>query len=161
MTIYSGAMARSPYRYVRRKHHPLAGASGYIPEHRLILWEKIGPGSHPCHWCGVSVTWLPGGRTAKGCLITDHVDRNPKNNDPDNLVPACQACNIRRGKGDRFDNAPSLITNGVREAATEKVCQTCAKPFLIATKLLGRKGKNANAGRYCSRRCMYDRKRVA
>jgi hypothetical protein len=159
MTSYSGGMARSPYRYVRRKDHPLTfgNTTRWIPEHRLILWEKIGPGTHPCHWCGTSVTWLPGGRTAKGCLVTDHVDRNQKNNEPDNLVPSCQGCNIRRGKGDRFDDGLFVMIEGKRAVATPRVCLTCDEPFLIATKYL----KKANAGRYCSRRCMYDRDRAA
>jgi len=29
-------------------------------------------------------------------LTVDHFDHNPKNNDPDNLIPLCQRCHLRR-----------------------------------------------------------------
>ena len=88
------------YRWVNRPAHFLADAEGRVYEHRIVLFEKIGPGAHPCHWCGHSVTWdlsyyYGGGSDA---LVSDHVDGNKMNNAPTNLVPACNPCNASRGR---------------------------------------------------------------
>lgn len=78
--------------------HPLTGKgelSGNAFEHRVVLWDKLGCQSldcvHPCEWCGKSLTWAT--------IKADHIDRDRLNNDPDNLVPSCNGCNIRRGRG--------------------------------------------------------------
>lgn len=149
---------KSRYRYVLVPlDHPIATRSGKIPMHRKVLWEKIGPGPHPCHWCGKPVDWMPGEHTREGALQTDHKDNDGQNNDPANLVPSCHTCNVERGRDARFEDAPFIITNGIRESATEMVCQapSCGQPFLIATKHL----KNPKKGKYCSRECMYARNR--
>jgi hypothetical protein len=85
---------RKRYRKLTGQYdHPLA-VGGRIYEHRKVLYDKIGPGPHLCHWrCGRLVNW--GG--TKG-LHTDHVDGVRTNNDPDNLVPACPSCNKLRAK---------------------------------------------------------------
>jgi hypothetical protein len=80
--------------------HPLADRTGRVAVHRKVLLEKIGPGTHPCHWCRQPVTWMvraraDGGRVAD--LMADHLDGNCRNNDPANLVPACSFCNVLRG----------------------------------------------------------------
>ena len=79
--------------------HPLTGQgelSGRVLEHRVVLWDKLGCQSldcvHPCHWCGRSVTWRD------RSLKTDHLDEDKQNNDPDNLEPSCNGCNIWRGR---------------------------------------------------------------
>src|SRR6266498_2775450 len=86
------------YRYLRMPDHPLA-TRGIVPEHRAVLYAAIGPGDHPCHWCGRLVKWgMPGqkqGDTLK--LVVDHLDDNGVNNDRSNLVPSCYACNTSRG----------------------------------------------------------------
>jgi hypothetical protein len=77
--------------------HPLAGKppgiSGNVYEHRLVLWEKLGCQSldceHECEWCGRVLNWAT--------IKADHVDRDKANNDPENLVPSCNGCNIKRG----------------------------------------------------------------
>lgn len=72
--------------------HPLARRKdGVVAEHRVVLYEEIGPGSHQCHWCTRIVTW--GGNDG---IIADHLDRNHANNDPANLVPSCNVCNFTR-----------------------------------------------------------------
>jgi hypothetical protein len=83
------------YVQVYRPDHALANARGYVPEHRLVLFDKIGPGTHSCHWCGIGLEWRGRGRAA---LIADHLDENKVNNDPSNLVPSCTPCNGNRAR---------------------------------------------------------------
>ena len=70
-----------------------------LEEHRKVLFDKIGPGTHPCHWrdvygCGKnSLEW---GSISGICA--DHLDGDKRNNHPDNLVPSCNSCNLRRGR---------------------------------------------------------------
>lgn len=58
-----------------------------------MLWNRIGPGEHPCHWCGATVEW--GGRGARR-LVVDHVNGVKVDNRDENLVPSCSSCNVRR-----------------------------------------------------------------
>lgn len=139
------------YSYVSRPGHPLAPKSGQIGLHRVNLYDKIGPGPHPCHECGVEVNWSSR-RTAKGALVTDHLDGDPTNNDPSNLAPACHPCNTRRGHDRRLAEVPVITSERGRQAATERVCVQCTKPFLVVTALLTNKG-STNTGEYCSRLC--------
>lgn len=84
------------YRMVSRPQHPLANKSGHVYVHRLVLFDRIGPGDHPCWNCGRLVSWhrtYPGHSLA---LVVDHIDRNADNNTPENLRPSCQSCNTRR-----------------------------------------------------------------
>lgn len=83
-------------RYIPASHPLARGAAGSVGEHRVVLFEKIGPGSHPCAWCGTPVAWFP--KTGEKRLETDHVDNDGLNNDPANLEPSCSACNGRRGR---------------------------------------------------------------
>lgn len=76
-----------------QQEHPLARKGGLLGEHRKVLYEKIGPGPHLCHWgCGKLLEW--GGLSG---IVADHLDDDKLNNDPDNLVPSCSPCNCRRG----------------------------------------------------------------
>ncbi len=82
-----GARKLDPAGYVRvRVHegHPLVVA-GWAREHRLVLWDTIGPGRHPCHYCAAELEW---GLT----LEVDHLDHDRTANTIDNLVPACRSC---------------------------------------------------------------------
>lgn len=82
--------------------HPLAFGrrrAATIGAHRVILYEEIGEGPHKCHWCSVILVWAPPRAVlSEGThrLIVDHLDGNPINNSPKNLVPACSRCNILR-----------------------------------------------------------------
>lgn len=81
------------YWLVYQPDHPLLTHKGYVGEHRVVLYDKIGPGSHACVWCGTEISWE--GFRWDG-IIVDHLDRNSENNSPDNLVPACNLCNFHR-----------------------------------------------------------------
>lgn len=90
------------YRYLTGQYdHPLAGQNGIVAEHRKVLYDKIGPGTHECHWhgtrqCGrTALTW--GGR-GKNAIRADHLDDDILNNSPDNLVPSCCGCNTWRSR---------------------------------------------------------------
>ena len=122
------------YKSVHNPTHPVANKNGLVCEHRAVLYDKIGPGSHPCHWCGKSVTWLVGNGVKSGSLVVDHLDDNDLNNDPTNLVPSCHGCNVIRGlPPDRMLKEGELFlpwgTDRVRAEFTQ--CEWCKKKFLI------------------------------
>lgn len=81
------------YRVISNRHHPTSDSGGHCLEHRVVLFDSIGPGEHPCHWCGRAVAWF--GRPP---LVVDHLDEDKVNNDPSNLAPSCIACNALRGR---------------------------------------------------------------
>lgn len=93
----AGRITAKPPKTYRRIHlagHPLARSQGLVYEHRVVLFDAIGPGQHPCHWCGRTVSWTA---TRQGRrLIVDHLDDDGLNNDPENLVPSCLRCNTSR-----------------------------------------------------------------
>lgn len=140
------------YAFRKVKDHPVLG-TGVMPEHRLALFDKIGPGPHPCHWCGTSVDWMPGARTRRGALIVDHVDNDGRNNEPDNLVPSCQSCNITRARTFRpligVDEFYVLRANGRRYRAIRRTCEQCGDTFGMQPC----DQFKANKGRFCSRSC--------
>lgn len=78
------------YVMVKKPEHPLAAKSnGWAFQHRVVAYEKYGPGPHPCHWCGLVLPW--------GDLVVDHLNEVKADNRPDNLVPTCNPCNRIRG----------------------------------------------------------------
>lgn len=81
------------YLTVYAPQHPLTLArncrSSRMFVHRIVLYAKVGPGQHPCHHCGRTLTWGIN-------LQVDHLDAVRLNNDPSNLVPTCQPCNTHR-----------------------------------------------------------------
>lgn len=94
---HSGVSASLGRRYRRipvPPGHPLRDKSGTAYEHRVVLYEEIGPGPHACHWCGTEVDWLPKGDPR--CLHADHVNGDGADNRVENLVPSCQPCNTAR-----------------------------------------------------------------
>ena len=135
-------------RMVYRPGHPLTLNSPYIPEHRVILYAEIGPGSHSCHHCGVPVQWLPGGKCGAGVLIVDHLDRNPLNNSLDNLAPSCQRCNILNSERAVQDHESFRVTRkGTRLRGEARSCEWCGSGFVAHP------DSRPNRGRFCSRSC--------
>lgn len=144
------------YRDIRAIGHPLANKNGTAREHRIILFDRIGPGSHPCHWCGKAVTWrYPGADwgTPRGCgvLITDHLDGDKRDNSPDNLVPSCHRCNVWRNppqvpieEGELF----IVKANGERCRAVKRLCERCSAEFLVR-----KTPSRLRDARFCSMSC--------
>lgn len=91
----TGSITVQGYMIIWVAGHPLANARGVF-EHRVVLYDAIGPGEHPCHWCSALVTWDITASADPRALVVDHLDFVKLNNDPANLVPACWACNIAR-----------------------------------------------------------------
>lgn len=91
----TGSINVQGYKIITVPGHPLANARGTL-EHRVVLYDAIGPGEHSCHWCGTLVTWDITTPADPRSLVVDHVDFDKLNNDPGNLVPACRGCNIAR-----------------------------------------------------------------
>lgn len=145
------------YPQVHQPRHPLAPATGFLSTHRIVLYDKIGPGEHPCHWCGKLVHWEKGHQRKGTALLTDHIDGNPKNCSLENLVPACNRCNTRRSHPKNIQEGEEWTLNrsGLRTRAIKKTCLTCGGSFLIQ--------KSEEAKRpflYCSSSCMHQGRRA-
>lgn len=90
----SGHVNEYGYRIIKAHGHPVATSQGKAYEHRVVLYEKLGQGPHPCHWCGKRMPWKGGAAVA---INVDHLDGDRLNNSPDNLVASCLDCNTKRG----------------------------------------------------------------
>lgn len=126
------ASVKRPRRVVARDH-PLADSHGRVALSRLRLYDKVGPGVHPCNWCGRRVIWTVG--VTPDALITDHLDWDNTNDDPANLVVSCHNCNARRaapGKQGAIqpDEPVKILSTGHRTRAVEKECGWCGETFL-------------------------------
>lgn len=141
------------YHWTSLRDHPLQPEHEWkrVGTHRIVLWEKIGPGTHPCHWCAAPVAWTVGGYTRPGSLTTDHLDNDGRNNDPANLVPSCHPCNTQRhahlaiGPGEVSVKVPGYAG---RRRAEERRCERCGAAFLFVVA-----DKRPSRGRFCSRPC--------
>jgi hypothetical protein len=77
------------YQFLHAPAHPLlAKGQIYVAEHRVILYDAIGPGPMCCELCGKQMTWAT--------CQADHIDENPRNNERSNLRPLCRGCNVWR-----------------------------------------------------------------
>ncbi len=139
---------KKKYRSIKIHNHPLADADGSVLIHRAVLYEKIGPGPHRCHWCDIEVRWVVRHHGSRdGVLFVDHVDSDSLNNAPDNLVPSCHACNALREGGYRLLAGDLFVVypNGQKKRAAEMSCEKCGIAFTGNTRGGRRK--------FCSRRC--------
>lgn len=111
-----GTISPGGYRQLYIPNHPLVPTVGMVMEHRAVLWSVLGPGTHPCHWCGRDLDWFA---TGSAKLIVDHLDTNRLNNHPTNLVPSCKSCNSSRDT--------TAVSLGAR---TGRACRVCSLPRL-------------------------------
>lgn len=151
-----------PYKTIRVDiHHPVAVINGAVKgpravkatvyEHKYVLYEKIGPGPHPCHWCGVPLNWIPG--TREGALLADHLNEDKRDNRPENLVPACNGCNTIRS---RREFRPAIevgelfvvAKDGTKTRAGRVTCDVCQTEFLASVTRI-----NNGTVTVCSRVC--------
>lgn len=80
--------------------HVLAEARGRSYLHRIRCFESLGcPHVSPCHWCGYKLPWKheDGQRFV---INVDHLNEDPTDNSPANLVPSCWWCNANRSWGE-------------------------------------------------------------
>lgn len=138
---------------VKAKGHPIAPPSGTVAISRLTLYDKIGPGPHPCHWCERPVDWMPGASVGEdGSLLADHLDWDPTNDDPANLVPTCNPCNSHRrssGASRRIEDEEHWVMwSGSRTRAVQRSCEYCGDDFLTPHHQV-----KIGRGRFCSRSC--------
>ena len=103
------------YQFIHAPGHPLCSRGQiYVAEHRVILYEAIGPDPMNCELCGCGLTW-------KTCQA-DHIDENPKNNQKSNIRPLCRRCNVWRSMppaAERMKNAVVLTFQGESKTAHE------------------------------------------
>lgn len=88
------------YVLLGKPFHPLADRRGAVYEHRRVLYARIGPGVHDCHWCKTPVEWMVD-------LEADHVNSIRDDNRSENLVQSCHACNTRRALESRWHHKSS------------------------------------------------------
>lgn len=148
---YTGLKLAEPTsrRNVYLPDHPLAGVNGYVAEHRAVLFDLIGPGEHPCHWCGKHVRWTNRlvGTGHAGMLVVDHVNANGLDNRVENLVPSCQGCNASRPRHIQPDE-PHVAYQSRKRRGEVRTCQSCAQDFVFVP-------RGNRPGRFCSRSCYY------
>jgi hypothetical protein len=137
------------YESTRIPGHPLAAKNGDVQMHRLLLYERIGPGSHPCQWCGAPLTWMARMRpNTPGYLTADHLDHDHRNNDPANLVPSCYRCNISRSATRLGPDVLTVKNGSKRTRAVWRSCKLCGVRFLHMAA-----ARQPNKGQFCSRSC--------
>lgn len=77
------------YVWVREPDHPLSDSGGLVYEHRFVYYNHNGDGPFNCYWCDKQITW--------DMMHIDHLDEEKQNNNIENIVASCPACNQRRG----------------------------------------------------------------
>ena len=136
--------------YVSIKDHPLADARGYILRHRYELYEKLGRGPVPCHYCNSPLIW---GRT-KGPdeLRVTYLDGNSANKTLDNMVPTCVSClRIRTHHNPIPEGEPVFVNrNGRRSRGVARTCERCGTEFAVEA---SNARSNPKVGRFCSGSC--------
>jgi len=105
--------------------HPLANNRGVLRVSRAVLYAKLSGTAGKCYWCKCALTW--------GTLCADHVDGDPENNKPANLVGSCRGCNANREDGTGYGRRGP------------KPCAVCGEPFHA--------GKHQKTQTHCSLSC--------
>lgn len=143
-------------RMLTMKGHPITPPSGVVAYARVVLHDKIGPGEHPCHWCGRLVAWRFG--LVDDALVADHLNWDRNDDRPANLVPSCVSCNAHRtSAGTRTliaEGELTMLWSGIRTRAVCRACEFCGSAFLTIPAQV-----KIGKGRFCSRSCARRRPR--
>jgi hypothetical protein len=85
-----GWVSSNGYPNLAAHGHPLR-RQNRVAVGRLVLYEKIGPGTHPCTWCDRPLEWGANLRAAR-------VNGDRADSSPENLVAACASCILERSR---------------------------------------------------------------
>lgn len=97
------------YQMLYEPLHPLAMKTGYVYEHRKVIYEKFGNILPDCELCNKPISW----ETAH----IDHKNNDVTDNDLENLRPLCRACNTFRGHSHTSMTKNIIFINGVGKSA--------------------------------------------
>lgn len=94
------------YHSIYEPSHDLSQSTGYVFEHRKVLFDAFGHSLERCEICGKPWSW-----DAIFYSHVDHINEDKSDNRLCNLRPLCNGCNTKRG-------APDLYTFHGRIAVT-------------------------------------------
>ena len=129
-----------------RPGHPLAGSRGLVLKYRMIVYDAIGPGPHPCRWCGRLLEWRYG--LVPDAIVIDHINHDSTDNSLENLAVSCQRCNTSRSITRVRDDELFITNSKGRVRCVENVCLECGAPCRVSIA-----AARAGQGRFCSRAC--------
>lgn len=104
----------SGYQLIHEPSHPLANSTGYVYEHRKIMYEKYGDNLPDCELCGKATSWEP------YTTHIDHINKDKSDNREENLRVLCNPCNSQRdvNHADR-GGVIVLEIGGIRKTANQ------------------------------------------
>lgn len=104
----------SGYQVLYEPGHPLSSSSGYVYEHRKVIYEKHGEKLPGCEICGKHCDWRP------YFTHIDHINRDRSDNRIENLRVLCNNCNSQRDVDIHKRKGITLIKiDGVEKTAYE------------------------------------------
>lgn len=111
--VYRLTMPGKGYQRLYEPDHPLRDKSGYVSEHRMVIYAKYGENLPPCELCNAQLNWAN--------VHVDHINRDVKNNKESNLRPLCNSCNTRRDRPEEhtFSRNTPITFNGETKTAEE------------------------------------------